>query len=118
MRPRPSLKDVEVGLQVRWVHCADDSRVPAGDGVGHLALGAVDASSPIADMDRLVVSLHGGVSVFAAALYHAIMNVSWLLFPNYGSHRDPRITGLITAFAAAVVKVTWGPRTLARYGNA
>jgi membrane protease YdiL (CAAX protease family) len=44
-----------------------------------------------------------GKSVFAAALYHAIGNVSWLLFPNYDSHYDPRITGLITALAAAIV---------------
>jgi membrane protease YdiL (CAAX protease family) len=59
-----------------------------------------------------------GKSVFAAALYHAIANVSWQLFPNYGSHWDPRITGLITAFAAVIVTVVWGPRTLARYRNA
>jgi membrane protease YdiL (CAAX protease family) len=59
-----------------------------------------------------------GKSVFAAALYHAIANVSWQLFPNYGSHWDPRITGLITALAAVIVTVVWGPRTLARYRNA
>jgi len=54
-----------------------------------------------------------GKSVFSAALCHAMVNVSWLLFPNYGSHYDPRIIGLITVFAAAVVTVVWGPRTLA-----
>jgi uncharacterized protein len=68
----------------------------------------------------LIVWLYNntGKSVFAAVLYHDISNVSWLLFPNYGSHYDPRITGLITAFVAAIVTVIWGPRTLARYRNA
>jgi membrane protease YdiL (CAAX protease family) len=68
----------------------------------------------------LIVWLYNnmGKSVFAAVLYHAISNVSWLLFPNDGSHYDPRITGLITACAAAIVTVVWGPRTLARYRNA
>jgi hypothetical protein len=42
----------------------------------------------------------------------------WQLFPNQGSHYDPRITGLITAFAAVIVTVVWGPRTLARNRNA
>lgn len=59
-----------------------------------------------------------GKSVFAAALCHAMVNVSWQLFPNQGSHYDPRITGLITALAAVIVTVVWGPRTLARYRNA
>jgi len=58
-----------------------------------------------------------GKSVFAAALCHAIANVSWQLFPNYGSHWDPRITGLITALVAVIVIVVWGPRTLARNRN-
>jgi membrane protease YdiL (CAAX protease family) len=61
----------------------------------------------------LIVWLYNntGKSVFAAALFHAISNVSTLLFPEY---YDPRITGLITALAAAIVTVVWGPRTLAR----
>lgn len=58
-----------------------------------------------------------GKSVFAAALYHAMMNISWQLFPSHGSHWDPRITGLIVVFAAVIVTVLWGPRTLARYRN-
>jgi uncharacterized protein len=64
----------------------------------------------------LIVWLYNntGKSVFAAILYHAISNVSWFLFPNYGSHYDPRITGLILAGAAAIVTVIWGPRTFAR----
>jgi membrane protease YdiL (CAAX protease family) len=58
-----------------------------------------------------------GKSVFAAALCHAMANVSWQLFPNYGSHWDPRITGLITALVAVIVIVVWRPRTLARNRN-
>jgi membrane protease YdiL (CAAX protease family) len=61
---------------------------------------------------------NAGMSVFAATLYHAISNLSWQLFPNYGSHWDPRITGLIVALAAAIVTVAWGPRMLARHRNA
>lgn len=34
-------------------------------------------------------------SVFLAVLGHDIDNVSWLTFPNFGSHFDPRVTGLI-----------------------
>lgn len=68
----------------------------------------------------LIVWLYNntGKSVFATILYHDISNVSWLLFPNYGSHYDPRITGLVVAFAATAVAVVWGPQTLARYRNA
>jgi membrane protease YdiL (CAAX protease family) len=68
----------------------------------------------------LIVWLYNNTakSVFAAVLYHAISNVSWRLFPNDGSHYDPRIAGLITAFVAALVTVVWGPRTLAPYSNA
>ncbi len=58
-----------------------------------------------------------GKSVFAATLCHATVNVSWLLFPNYGSHYDPRIIGLITVSAAVIVTVIWGPRTLTRDRN-
>ncbi len=58
-----------------------------------------------------------GKSVFAAALFHDTLNVSWQLFPNSGSHYDPRIAGLIIAVVTAVVTVVWGPRTLARHSD-
>lgn len=58
-----------------------------------------------------------GKSVFAVALYHAVSNVSWQLFPNHGSHWDPRIVGLLLAGAAAIVTVAWGRRRLARFGD-
>jgi membrane protease YdiL (CAAX protease family) len=58
-----------------------------------------------------------GRSVFVAALFHTMMNLTWQLFPLNGSYYDPRVTGLITAIVAVVVVIVWGPRTLARYGN-
>ncbi len=56
-----------------------------------------------------------GKSVFATAVFHAILNVSWQLFPIKGSFYDPRVTGLIVLVAAVIVTVGWGPQTLARY---
>ena len=56
-----------------------------------------------------------GKSVFATTLFHTMANVSWLLFPIYGSYYDPRVAGLITTVSAAVVTVVWGPQSLARY---
>jgi uncharacterized protein len=68
----------------------------------------------------LIVWLYNntGRSVFAAALFHATLNLSWMLFPVYGSHFDMRLGGLVMAFAAVIVTVVWGPRTLARFKNA
>jgi membrane protease YdiL (CAAX protease family) len=47
-----------------------------------------------------------GKSVFGAALFHAMSNVSWQMFPNQGSHYDPRITGIIVAVTAVMVVAT------------
>jgi uncharacterized protein len=58
-----------------------------------------------------------GKSVFAAILFHAMSNVSTFLFPNSGSHYDPRITGLLVAILALIVTIVWGPQTLARSGK-
>jgi uncharacterized protein len=54
-----------------------------------------------------------GRSVLGAALFHASSNLSWQLFPNQGSHYDPRFVGPILAVLAALVTILWGPRTLA-----
>lgn len=53
----------------------------------------------------LIVWLYNntGKSVFAAALFHTMLNLSWMLFPLYGSHFDVRLAGLVTALVAAVV---------------
>jgi hypothetical protein len=55
-----------------------------------------------------------GRSVAAAALFHATQNLAWQLFPDRGSHYDPRVTGLVlTGVAVAVVAVS-RPGTLMR----
>jgi len=54
-----------------------------------------------------------GKSVFAMAVFHTTINVTWQLFPIRGSYWDPRVNGVIMAIAAVVVVVVWGPRTLA-----
>lgn len=48
---------------------------------------------------------HGGSSVFAAAVFHAMINLSWQLFPIHGSFYDPRIFSLVT-LALAILLVT------------
>jgi uncharacterized protein len=60
-----------------------------------------------------------GKSVFAAALFHAMGNLSQLgPFLDFGPGGYPydaqRISALILVVAAAIVTVAWGPRTLAR----
>jgi membrane protease YdiL (CAAX protease family) len=59
-----------------------------------------------------------GRSVFVAAVFHAMINLTWQLFPVDGSFYDPRITGLIAAAVAVVITIVWGPRTLTRPGSA
>ncbi|KLK87907.1 abortive infection protein [Methanoculleus sediminis] len=68
----------------------------------------------------LIVWLYNntGGSVFAATLFHGMMNVAEFSFPNYGSHYDPVVTGAIAAAIAVVVTFLWGPETLARWRRA
>lgn len=65
----------------------------------------------------LIVWLYNntGKSVFVAAAYHAMMNLTWQLFPVNGSFYDPRLTALIVAWVAVVVAFLWKPKTLAEY---
>jgi uncharacterized protein len=56
-----------------------------------------------------------GKSVFAAILFHAMHNLSWALFPNFGSHYDPFTTGLFLSLASLVVVAGWKSQTLARF---
>ncbi len=53
---------------------------------------------------------HTGKSVFVAALFHAMINLTWQLFPIDGSYYDPRVTGLIAAGVALLVAVSWARR--------
>ncbi len=60
---------------------------------------------------------NAGKSLFAAILVHDMDNVSvFSLFPNDGgSHYVPAITAALTAIAAALVTILWGPKALARF---
>jgi hypothetical protein len=55
---------------------------------------------------RLIMTwlyVNSGKSLFGAAVFHAMINVAWQLFPNNGSHYDPRIFSLIAfAFGIAI----------------
>jgi membrane protease YdiL (CAAX protease family) len=55
-----------------------------------------------------------GRSVFAVVLFHAMTNIGWALFPNYGSHYNPFITGMITLLVTGIVVLGWDSKTLAR----
>jgi uncharacterized protein len=44
-----------------------------------------------------------GKNVLAAILVHAMDNVSWSLFPNFGSAFDPFVTGMMTIVTALIV---------------
>lgn len=59
-----------------------------------------------------------GKSVFAANLYHTLDNVSWSLFPNYGSHYDPGVTGLINLVLAVIIIFEERSNCLTRYWKA
>jgi membrane protease YdiL (CAAX protease family) len=65
----------------------------------------------------LIVWLYNntGKSILAGILFHAMINVSEFSFPNYGSHYDPFISGIIFALVAGIVVFMWGPRTLRQY---
>lgn len=53
-----------------------------------------------------------GKSLFGQILFHTLSNLSWQLFPNSGSHYDPRIHGLIVSALAVLVTLVWGAQTL------
>lgn len=56
-----------------------------------------------------------GKSVFAVALFHATLNLSYMLFPVNGSHFDMGVGGPVMALTAVIVILVWGPSTLARW---
>ena len=58
-----------------------------------------------------------GRSVFAAALFHATLNLAFMLFPIYGSHFDMRLGAITTAVVAAGVVALWGPKTFTGVGT-
>lgn len=65
----------------------------------------------------LIVWLYNntGRSVFAAILFHAMINVSTVLLPGYGWPYDPFLAFVIIAIFAIAITFLWGPKTLAQY---
>lgn len=56
-----------------------------------------------------------GGSVFAVIVFHAMDNVSFVMFPDYNSYYDPFYVFIPAALTALLVIFVWGPRTLAHY---
>ncbi|WP_445245048.1 CPBP family intramembrane glutamic endopeptidase [Microcoleus sp. OTE_8_concoct_300] len=54
-------------------------------------------------------------SVFATILFHAMINVSTFMFPNYGSHYNPFVGAIFIIMTVVIVVFFWGTKTLARY---
>lgn len=54
----------------------------------------------------------GGRSLGLAIVFHAAGNVAQFLFPNYGSHYDPKLSFVILAVIAASLVLATRPRTL------
>ncbi len=50
--------------------------------------------------------VRAGDSVFAASVFHAMINVSWQLFPIDGSFYDPRTFSLVTAALGVLLGVS------------
>lgn len=55
-----------------------------------------------------------GKSVFSSILFHAANNLGWALFPNFGTHYDPFVTGIILCFVTGIVIFGWDAKTLTR----
>jgi hypothetical protein len=47
--------------------------------------------------------IYSDKSVFVVAVFHAMTNLCWQLFPNDGSLYDPRVFGLITLCLALAI---------------
>jgi len=47
----------------------------------------------------------GGRSLFWASVFHAMINTSFVLFPNNGSHYDPSVVAAVVIVMAVLVAV-------------
>lgn len=56
-----------------------------------------------------------GKSVFAMVLFHAMVNISPYVIPNYGAHYDPFIFAVLLMIITIVITFFWGTKTLAAY---
>jgi len=54
---------------------------------------------------------NSGKSVFAMALFHMTINVTWQLFPVSGSYYNPKITGLVLTLVTVCVMTFYDPKT-------
>lgn len=52
--------------------------------------------------------VNGRRSVFIAALFHAMSNVAFFMFPNFGSHYDPAYFIWVMAAAAGAILLVYG----------
>lgn len=50
---------------------------------------------------------HAGDSVFAAAIFHTMINLSWQLFPVNGSFYDPKVFSLVTLALGVLLATAW-----------
>lgn len=50
---------------------------------------------------------HAGASVFAAAIFHCMINLSWQLFPVNGSFYDPKIFSLVSLALGLLLAIAW-----------
>ena len=46
-------------------------------------------------------------SMIVAVLFHAMINLSWALFPVAGSYYDPLVTFIILAIASGLIAIRW-----------
>jgi membrane protease YdiL (CAAX protease family) len=60
---------------------------------------------------------YGGRSLCLAIAFHAMINTSFLLFPNNGSHYDPSVVAAVVMVMAALVAVI-SPKPNVRLRNA
>lgn len=85
------------GIAVAW-HVIPLLQVERSwDWIGWWALGTL--------LRRLLIVLiyaRGGCSVFGATLFHAMSNLSWMLYPVMGSHYDPMLTATVLGACACI----------------
>jgi uncharacterized protein len=58
---------------------------------------------------------NAGKSVFAMVLFHAMINISPYLIPNYGVHYNPFIFCMLLMIVVIIIVFCWDAKTLARY---
>lgn len=56
-------------------------------------------------------------SVAATILMQTSADLSWSLYPRFGSHYDPVMTGAMLSAVAVAITLAWGRRTLAPHGR-